>query len=961
MQLKLSLLGSPRIEFNGKDVNGRLPIKARTLLYYLANNPQPHNRDQLAEWIWEGRTNPRGSLRVALTTIRGHLGKDFFAGGRDGLTINKNDNYMLDVEEFDNFIRLADKVTGATERAHLRDAVALFHGDFLQDFAIGSTYLYDEWLLPERERLRQQALAAYDRLVEICREQGDFEAGIRYALALLQLEPWRESAHRQLMRFYDLTGKRELAIKQFDTCADVVEREFGLSPTDETFALYWQIVDPQAVGVTEPLTAPEEAGSPSPFLVPKLVPYFSGRDAELVDLQEKLLPGEDRRLVGLVGPPGVGKSALAVELAHRLRNAFPDGVLWMHADLDDSMSVAERWANAYGYDFSRISDLKERTAVLRDLLSEKQALIICDDVTSAAKTRPFLPEGCCTILLTSRSEDIIHKLGAELVDVNVLSEGDGRALLTSIIGEERVAAEKTAAAEILRLLDGLPLAIAIAGQRLALRSRRKLASFAAQLHDESARIDLADRDRAIRTSFAVSWNGLDPTRQQVFALLAVFTGRSFAIHAAAAIAEMDYYDMLERLDDLASLSLLNDEGDERYRQHTLLADFAHEKLGDNDDPHRRMITYFQTFAADHSEDYAELELEWENLLASIEQAQQMVQWSAVLDMTNTLQPAWFRRGRYHEARRAFPQAVAAAKVLDDQPALAQCLYHWGYICWEQNDWDEAEGKLVASLNLYEELGDRAGQASVQLQLGILAKDQANFAKAERFLAASRRIRELLDDQKGIAETIYEQANLQYSCGNYEVARQFYEQALIMQESLGDQLGVLRTLRSLGNVVGILDPKDLTLKKQYVQRAFDLAEELQDQVEIAVIYNQMFTVSRREGQYKKAEELAFKSLEYHRKLGHRRGQAMVYYLLADFYQQQGLYDKALKYGQDSVSICRTLKDIPGTAFSLQRLGDIYNGMNRPEQSCQYWHEALELARKLDHKGLLQDLSAQIHDC
>ena len=179
MELKLALLGNPQIELNGEDVNGRLPVKARILLYYLANNPQTQNRDQLAEWIWDGAANPRGNLRVALTALRNQLGKDIVTGGRDTLAINPNYNYVLDVEEFDNLIQLADKVVGATQRSHLRDAVELYQGDFLQDVIIDGEFLYDEWLVPERGRLQIQALTAFDRLVEICRQQGDYAAGIR--------------------------------------------------------------------------------------------------------------------------------------------------------------------------------------------------------------------------------------------------------------------------------------------------------------------------------------------------------------------------------------------------------------------------------------------------------------------------------------------------------------------------------------------------------------------------------------------------------------------------------------------------------------------------------------------------------------------------------------------------------------------------------------------------------------
>lgn len=955
MELKLALLGRPQIEYKGEDVNGRLPVKACILLYYLASNPQTYSRDQLAEWLWEGAANPRGSLRVALKAIRDQLGENVITTTHHTLAINQEHDYVLDVEEFDNLIRLAGKVVGATERAHLRDAVELYQGDFLEDVIIDEGFLYDEWLLPERERLRQQALAAYDRLVEMSREQGDYEAGIRYAQALLQVEPWRESAHRQLMWFYDRLGRRAHALNQFDVLEEVLAEKFDVSPTEESFALYRQIVAGEVT--EEPAAEPEKPAAP--FLAPKLAPFFSGRDEELADLLERLRPQAARQVVGLVGPPGVGKTALAIELSYRMGDAFPDGVLWMNADLDDPMSVAERWAMAYGHDYSRISDLNERTAVLRALLAKKQALIICDDVTNAARTRPFLPTaGQSTILLTSRSENLIRRLGAELVNVPVMSLVNGRALLASIISEERVAAEEEAAAEILTLLEGLPLAIAIAGQRLGLRSRRKLASFAAQLRDESARIDLADKDRAVRTSFAVSWSGLDQMQQRVFALLAVFAGRSFAINAAAAIAEMDYYVALERLDDLASLSLLNDVGDERYRHHALLADFAHEKLGDADAPYRRMIVYFQTFAADHQADYAKLELEWENLSASIELAYQLEMWLTVIEFTDVLREAWFTRGRYTEAREAFRRTSEAATALDDQGALAQCQLHWGHACTEQNAYEEAETLLTASQQYFVELDDLSGLATVKYDLARIALELGRSEEAEQLLDESRCIWERMGDTLGVAQTLYRQARIAFRRGQHDKAKLLGEQALELQSTAGDRRDSIPIYRMLTTIA--LDLSDLAAAQTYSQKALALCHEFQNQSELSVALLGLMRVHRDKGEYELAMEAGYQSIDMLTRMGDHRSLANVYFAFSRLYIRMEQWEQAVVWGERALKIGLEVNNHHLIALAMMFLGDSYSRLNNLDRARTLWVEALEIAEKLDHARLCSKLHKRLNE-
>ncbi|MCP4423748.1 MAG: tetratricopeptide repeat protein [Chloroflexi bacterium] len=954
-ELRLALLGTPQLIHGGMGIDGRLPLKSRALFCYLACNGRSHTRSELAGLLWGEMTEEfaRRNLRVALPKLRRSLDGHLLIEHQT-LAFDRDSDYWLDVETFEYTLKRAETVEGAARRAILRDAVALYRGEFLEGVVIDGESIYNDWILPERERLRQLVLSALDRLVGICMEQGDYAAGIQFAQRLLQLDAWREDAHRQLMRMYARNGQRTLALRQFEICRDVLDAEFGVPPTEATLALHRQIMAMTEGEAPQPLPPMSAESDAAPFLAPRLIPHFTGRAAELAQLRTSLLQSGTRRVLTLVGMGGIGKSALAIETAHALRDAFPDGVLWANAATDDPKAVAERWANAYGYDFSRIPELEERAAVLRDLLQDKQVLIIFDDVTGTGWVRSFIPDSeWCVTLLTTRDAKLALALRAQVVEVDVLSPEDGRSLLADILTEERVAAEEETAVQIYQLLQGLPLALSLAAQRLAALPRRKLSWLFERLQ-----VGLAEHGQAVKASFAISWEGLDEGCQQVFAYLAVFAGRDFHVNALAAAAELERFPAYDRLDMLATLSLLTEEEDGRFRQHTLLALFAKEKLGDDDAPFRRMIAYYGAYARENQENYAALGPEWENLSASIAQAHEMALWPVVLQLTETLQPAWFRRGRYHEARQAFQQAIEAAKALGDKRALAQCLLDWGYICFEQNDWDEAQELLLQSLGLFESLGDLAGMAAAQAKLAWVLNTKADFDEAERLLASSRSMREQLGDEVGVAATTYDEAHLRYARGDYEGAKQKYEQALKLQESLGDKLGLLRTLRSLA--ISRLN-QDSALKKKYLQQAGELADELQDQVEMAVILRQMFTVFWQEGKYQKSEDYAFKSLELHRNLGDRRGQAMVYYLLSEFNQQQKAYDDALKNGKKSLEICRALQDIPGTAFSLHRLGDVYKCLSQFQQACQSWREALEIAKQLGHSKLSQDLTERLRGC
>ncbi len=953
-ELRLTLLGAPQLTLDGAKVNGRLPLKSHALICYLASHNRDFPRIEIAGALWGEMRDDFASrnLRVALAKIR-PLFKNHLHISRQTLAFNRAASYWLDVEMFEYTLKRADRAKGAARRAILREAVAFYQGDFMEGVVIDGESLYTDWILPERARLKQLVLDAFDQLIDICIEQEDYEAGIRYAQRLLRLDEWREDAHQQLMRMYARSGQRAQALKQFEICRQVMWDEFGALPTEVTQQLYEQILameEGQAPQIAEPLLIEADG---APFLAPKLIPHFIGRAKELSRLREKLLQPGTNRVFALVGMAGIGKSSMAIEAAHALRDAFPDGVLWTHAATDDPKSVAERWAKGYGYDFSRIPDLEERAAVIRDLLQEKQVLIVFDDVIGSSWLRSFIPDSpWCVVLLTMRDARWAQALRAQVVEVDRLSPQDGRALLADIVTPERVTAEEETADRIVQLLDGLPLAIALAAQRLALLPRRRLSWLLERLQ-----YGLAEHGEAVRTSFELSWEGLDANLQRIFAMLSVFGGRDFHVRAMAAVAELTQFPMHSQLDLLVTLSLLNEDEDGRFRQHNLLSLFAKEKLGDDDPPFRRMIDYFQTYAQANQENYAALEPEWENLSASIEEAYERSLWPTVVQMTETLQPAWFRRGRYFEARRAFPLAVTAAEALNDQPALARCLYHWGYICWEQNDWDVAEEKYLASLMLFKELGDFASEADTLYQLAILAKHQVDFENATHYLEACREIRESLDDQKGIAEIIFQEAQLEFSRGNYETSRPLFEHSLSIQKGLNDKMGLLRMLRVLARTLRILG-SDLGLVESHLQKAFELADELEDQVERSVILLDMAGVFLRQEKYQEAKEMALKSLDMGRNLGDRRRQAMVFYVLSEISHRQQACKDALRYSEQSLALCRVLDDKPGIAFALQRLGDVWACNDQNKKAVEAWNEALEIAQQIPNKTLTIELQERL---
>lgn len=966
--LTLTLLGRPQIAVDGQPVELKSQ-KAQALFFYLVMTRQIYSRQSLAGLLWSDldEAAARRNLRVEWFKLR-EVVEPFLAGTRETIGLNRQSNYTLDVERFEHCLHGHEPTF-----AELQEVVALYQGEFLEDFHVRDAPLFEEWVTTERERLSQMARQAMLRLVEHYIQQQAFDRGIEAVNQLLKREPWLEEAHQQMMRLLAHNGQRSAALAYYESASRILDDEFGVPPSDETNALYDQIESgfferestPLAprVSTLTPTPLPPSVVRTPPFQAPAPQLHFVGRGDELTLLRQQLVMTSANRTVALVGMGGVGKTTVATQLAHDLREQFSDGVLWAYIAGSDPLDILGSWAQALGYDFSGLSDVENRAAALRGVLAEKQLLFVLDDVRSVARARPLFVGGSnSATLLTTRDLDIAAAFHAHAYPLAEMTPQDGEQLLVRILGEERVNAEVEAARQICTLLQNLPLAVEIAAQRLRSRPRRRLVDMAERLHDMQERLDLAISDRAVRTSFTVSWESLDQEQQWVFALLGLFGGRSFAVPAIAYLAELDPYTAEDRLFTLMALSLLTEEevaaGDlPRYRQHPLLADFAGEQLGDDKIAQLRLVHYYLAFAQEQRTNYAALQPEWENLIAGLQTAHSLDEWQLVLDYADALTDAWFTRARYTEAREAYALVKEAAEALGDEQALAECLLRWGRACVEQNDLFEAREFLLKSQSLFTDLDNRSGQAEVEYYLARLCLEQGEHQNAMRLLASSRAMREELGDTIGIASVYYQQAFLNYLQGRWTDAQSLCIQALGMYEIVKYEVGIVPALRLLADIA--LELVEYERAVEYCQRALNLCEKLQDQGELTATYYSMAVVARVHGNISAAEGYAKKALNLSRLIGNRLFQALALHELSRIHAQSLSPSQALPLAVESLQLLSDLEDSFNQVYLLRHLGDLHKDIGDNNKSIIYWSEGFEIAQRTEHP-LVNELYQRIHE-
>lgn len=853
-------------------------------------------------------------------------------------------------------IAFTDYLSGIPTAEQARRAVGLYRGEFLEGFFVNNAPEFEDWQFGQRERLRELALQGLALLVTYALTQENYQEGIGYAQQLLRLDPWREEAHRELMRLLALSGQRSAALEQFTRCQMILAEEFGVAPGQETVRLAEQI----RADLLRPHPTPAPPlpiQQPAPFQPPPDLPYFVGRERLIKQIIAVATAPDSPNRLALIGMGGMGKTSLAIHLAHQLRDQFPDGVLWADVSQDDLIGLIDRWAEAYNCDFRTVADEASRAAALRDILKAKKALLILDDVDRVTKVRPLLPDNFPgKIIITTRSEEIAYHLKASPHLLQELELTAGLALLRQVVGEERVQAELAAANELCTLLQNLPLALNIAAQRLALRHQMHLRDMVARLQREKSRLTALDeQDQAVRASFLVSWRALDEKQKGTFALLGLFEGRSFTVDAVTAIAAADPYETEDHLFALNALCLVAQTSEGRYRQHPLLAEFAREHLAD---PlaDQRLADYFLTFAQAHGQVYEALRPEWENVMAGMETAYKREMWTELLGYSEALTEAWFARGRYTEARRGYEWAVAAAQTTRASHKLATALLHWGRACLEQGDHEQARQLLQASRQYQQANNNLHGLAQSQVLLAhalletVTGKD--DFASAITLLESSQQLYQQLQHEAGEAEAIQGQARTYYFMADYQQAKALAQTALQKQQTCQDKRGELVTLRLLSQI--FLSPTfyDQEQAAAYRWQALTLSETIQDEGELAVSLGMAAETHLAHKNFTGAWQLLERSYAILQRIGARRNLAFNLSRQSRVQAEMGHPEQALPLSLESLKICESLHDPILTASALLQVGDLLVQLNRVPEARDYWLHGIELMQPLHHTRYLE---------
>ncbi|WP_406437029.1 NB-ARC domain-containing protein [Streptomyces sp. NBC_00631] len=581
--LRFSVLGPVRAWRGEEPLNTGSPQQRALLAALLLREGRTATAAELIDALWgpEPPSQALAAVRTYASRLRKVLDPGVLVSESGGYAVRGLGEDALDLAAAQDLVAAAEKARGAGRLGQAREtlnrALAVWDGEPLA----GVPGPYAD---TQRTRLEEWRLQLLETRLDMDLEQGCHAEAVSELTALTAAHPLRERLRELLMLALYRSGRQAEALAVYADTRRLLAEELGVDPRSGLRDLQQRILqaDPALAEPSSPAPAPLPAPV-RPAQLPATVPDFTGRSAFVSELSEVLVSAEGRVMAvsALAGIGGVGKTTLAVHVAHQARSAFPDGQLYV--DLQgagtraaEPETVLGAFLRALGTADSAIPDsLEERAALYRSVLDGRRVLVLLDNARDAAQVRPLLPgtDGCAA-LVTSRVR-MVDLAGAHLVDLDVMSPDEALQLFTRIVGAERVAAEREAALDVVAACGFLPLALRIAASRLAARRTWTVSVLAAKLADERRRLDeLQAGDLAVKATFELGYGALDPAQARAFRLLGLADGPDISLAAAAAMLDLSQEDTEDLLESLVDTSLLESAAPGRYRFHDLVRLYA---------------------------------------------------------------------------------------------------------------------------------------------------------------------------------------------------------------------------------------------------------------------------------------------------------------------------------------------------------------------------------------------------
>lgn len=888
--LHIHLFGHLRLFLNQEPLRwATLPKTTSLLAYLLLHQHTAVSRERLAFLLWDdvSESEARANLRRHLYDLRQALPTNQTWVLSDAKTVRWNSEapFWLDVAHFEQL---------CTDINRLAEATALYMGELLPE-------LYEDWLLPERNRLQALYTTAVKQLIQRERQRGDLLQAIAYTRQLLAHDPLQEDIVRDLILLQHEQGDRAGAIKVYQQFAQRLQEELGVTPMPETTA----VVEAIRTGSPLPTYAlPSPTRTAVPHNLPAQLTSFVGRTEELAQIVSLIGHQHNRRLLTITGAGGTGKTRLALEVAHWLGQhqpqQFPDGIFFIGlAAIHDPDLVATAVAKTVSGGNKPLPSL----ATLKNELKQKRLLLVLDNfehLLPAATIVNELLTAVAGLHIIVTSQTILHLYGEYEYPLPPLPLPDLQTLppppdllnyaavalfverLQAVKHNFVLTAENSAdVAKICTYLDGIPLAIELAAGRGKLFPPAVMVQqLNSRLHFLSGQTrNLPTRHQTLRASIDWSYQLLEKEEQQLFSALSLFAA-SFSATAVHAICRQwisqptAVDDILYSLIDKNMVRLLPvPQAAPRFRLLQTLREYGQEKLQQH--PHQlairqQWVDYYVQWALDCQNglrtpaqpDWIQQQsFEDANILAVLNWLYEHLatpgHGRALAHIINSQEGFWTMHGRFREAANWYNRALTGQHdlPLDEQVRL---LNKAGVIAQHQGDYATAAPLHAQALQLAQQQEQAQPLADTLHYLGFAAGRQGQYEEARRLLEESLAIHRTIPNIQAHIATLLNNLSIVYRrLEMYDMAILKLEEALAIKREIDDKLGAAAVMVNLS--LSLAYQKQFAKAEAFGRESLRIRHQLQDLSGMAVSLGQMADLAIEMGQASRAVTLSAASM------------------------------------------------------------------------------------------------------
>jgi tetratricopeptide (TPR) repeat protein len=929
----LGVLGTTALLLdNGPDDTWGKPRERAVLATLVVHAGQVVPIDKLLRWVWPQDKpmpqNPGPTFNTYATRIRRALERlpspPKLRAGQGGYTLEM-DRSLIDFHQFRDLVAEARKHV-ADEPSTVVDmvdaALWLWRGLPLADLASAPALawrermLQNEWLAAQT--IRVQALLDLGRHDEVIAALDDVQADYPNDVQLATL---RLTALYGRRRFEDATRYYLVTRRRFrddgdDQAAHHLRQHYATLAADHTVST-----------------------GPQPTAVPRQLQHdvldFVGRREQLAALDE--VGADQTGVLILDGPGGVGKTALAVHWAHRVRSRFVDGDLFVdlcgfsdRATVDPA-TVVDDFLVALGQSPDPTLSRRQREQLLSRLLADRRTLVVLDNARDTAQVRNLVAIlSSSLVIVTSRQRlsTLRAATGARRISVPPMTTAESAELL-SVQARSRIADDH----RLVDLCGGLPLMITVLAEDLAGRTAAQLVDFAARLNRRKLLVAVGEHGDGAppgAACFAASYRALAVPERRLFRLLSLHPGPDISAEAAYACDGRTPTETMRSLVRLTGANVLQQNELERYRLHDLLAEFGAQRLDADESPaarhtaHVRMLDFYVAAAteaagtaysdyvappnqsdgrpirfADAAEALTWFHRERTNLTAVIRQAHETSCYDHVWRLADPVAMYFARSGCTIEAKAVHELAASAARLVGDAGGEASALLDLGMALLDLGELDQAKERLDAALSLVEAAGLDRGIASVLHQLGRLATVRGDSSAALRHFSRGLAIAESIEDFQGVSWFHCGIGRVLRGIDRHDEARTHLHKAEWQATRIGERSAEASCLVELGALFRELG--DHATAAGYCERALAISEGIPDLAEVA-----RFCV-----------------------------------LLCDINRERRHFDKAVRYGRRAVEVLRGSQNLASQADAAEKLGDALHESGERDEAVLVWRQAADL--------------------